>query len=131
MTPPDASFALPFAPEDLRLLSLNALSVHLRASRAFVRLCLACGCPTRGGRLSAAELLHWLFGNYPKVRKAAGLAAFRSVDLTPRAGRVRLRMANAVITLTEFNISRCSVRRHKRLMRKVIRILKTAVGKEG
>jgi hypothetical protein len=102
----DGHFALPFTPEDLQLRSVEDVALQLRVSRAFVRLCIACGCPTRGARLSAAELLHWLFENYQVLRAHCGLLPMVEIDgVDAEAGR-RLRMGNAVLTLLEFGASR-------------------------
>ncbi|HEX8309819.1 MAG TPA: hypothetical protein VF614_00785 [Chthoniobacteraceae bacterium] len=102
------SFALPFADRDLQLFPPEDVALQLRVSRAFVRLCLSAGCPTRGHRLSAAELLHWLFENYDKVRLLCGFRGFASVSGVKPVAKVRLKMANAVLTLLEFSASRSS-----------------------
>jgi hypothetical protein len=104
----DAHFALPFAPEDLQPLSVEDAALQLRVSRAFVRLCIACGCPTRGDRLSAAELLHWLFGHYEGLRERCGFPAMVPVDGVEGEAGLRLRMGNAVLTLLEFGASRAT-----------------------
>src|SRR4051794_29208456 len=93
----DAIFPLPFTAQDLQLLSINRVSAHLRTSRAFVQLCLTAGCPTRRGRLSAAELLHWLFEHYCEVRDLAGFSPLPLLDSIPEPAQTRLKMANAVI----------------------------------
>jgi hypothetical protein len=104
----DATSPLPFHDDDLKLLSVEAVSTQVRASRAFVRLCLTAGCPTRAGKLSAAELLNWLFENYNDVRELAGLHRFVPVEELPARVMRRIKMANALFTLFEFGESRAS-----------------------
>jgi hypothetical protein len=110
----DAIPPLPFEADDLRLLPVERVAAQLRTSHAFVRLCVAAGCPTRkGGLLSAAELLHWLFRYYRKVRALAGLAPIVAIGkVTPEAA-VRLHMANGLFTLFEFGGSRATDARAK------------------
>jgi hypothetical protein len=92
--------------EDHHLLDLDQLSKQARVSRAFLRLCLATGCPSESGRLSQAMLLDWLFENYEAVRAAAGLAPLHPPEgLTGLALR-KLKLGNAVLTLLEFSASR-------------------------
>lgn len=106
----DATAPLPFHADDLHLLPAEAVAAQLRTSCAFVRLCLAAGCGTRaGGLLSAAELLHWLFQHYGKVRALAGLAPLPPVEDVSASAAARLRMANALFTLFEFGASRASI----------------------
>lgn len=114
----DASFALPFHADDLRPLPVDDVSVQLRVSRAFVQLCVDAGCSTRANLLSAAELLHWLFENYPAVRLLAGLTPLESVDGVSAEARIRLKMANGLFTLLEFGASRASDSEQKRQIRK-------------
>jgi hypothetical protein len=104
----DTDFQLPFHENDLRLLSVEKVAVQLRASRAFIRLCVECGCPTYRGRISAAKLLQWLFEHYESVRYLSGMDPLAEVDgIASEAARV-LKMGNAVITLLEFGASRAS-----------------------
>jgi hypothetical protein len=114
----DSNAPLPFARADLQPLPIEELSTQLRVSRAFVRLCLAAGCPSRQGRLSAAELLQWLFAHYDAVRALAGMAELGEVENLERTLELRLRMANAVITLLEFGESRASDSWAKRALRR-------------
>jgi hypothetical protein len=114
----DSNTPLPFRRADLELLQVDDLSQQLCVSRAFVRLCISAGCPTRRGRLSSAELLHWLFENFEKVREHAGLCCLPGVDgLNPDVAH-RLRMGLAVITLLEFGESRASSVQQKRELRR-------------
>ena len=102
-----------FEPADLKPLSVEQVSIQLRVSCAFVRLCLACGCPTRNGRISAAGVLSWLFNHFPRFRTAAGLRPLAEpVAFTPEESR-HLRMGNTLITLIEFSESRASDPRQK------------------
>jgi hypothetical protein len=103
----------------LELLTVEALSEQLRVSRAFVRVCLACGCPTRRGRLSAAELLEWLFQNFAAVRAASGLRALPELDGVEAAACHRIRLGDAVITLLEFGESRATDADAKRELHRV------------
>jgi hypothetical protein len=103
----------------LELLTVEALSEQLRVSRAFVRVCLACGCPTRRGRLSAAELLEWLFQNFATVRAASGLCALPELDGVDAAAYHRLRLGHAVITLLEFGETRATEPDAKRELHRV------------
>ena len=104
----DTNFPLPFHHKDLHLLSVEQVGRQLRASRAFIRLCLELGCPTRKGKLSAAGVLQWLFENYEIVRYLSGLEPLASVEGTPDEVSGRLKMGNAVITLFEFGELRAS-----------------------
>jgi hypothetical protein len=115
----DAISPLPFHADDLELLSLEELSLQLRVSRAFIRACLDAGCPTRAGRLSAAELLHWLFEHYGDVRALVGLREFAGVEGVPAATASRLKMGNALLTLLEFAESRASQKEAKAHLRGV------------
>jgi hypothetical protein len=110
----NAAFPLPFTHRDLELLSVEAVSGQLRVSRAFVRLCIRVGCPTRKGKLSAAELLTWLFTHYAQVRKVAGLAKLLEVEGIAENAAQRVRMANALFTLLDFGASRASNLKEKR-----------------
>jgi hypothetical protein len=93
------------------------LPLQMRVSRAFVRLCLDAGCPTRNGLLSAAELMSWLFDHFEEVRALAGLPPVPSVeDLTIEATQ-RLRLANALFTLLEYSRSRATCWKKKRQFR--------------
>ncbi|MDB6152545.1 MAG: hypothetical protein JWL90_998 [Chthoniobacteraceae bacterium] len=124
----DAFSALPFSDYDLQLLTIDEVSIHLGTSRAFVRLCVDTGCRTRGGRLSAAELLHWLFEHYAEVRQCAGLAPLCPIAALQDAARRQCKMANAVITLTQFNASRSSMLCKKRHFRGIIQMMQRAMG---
>jgi hypothetical protein len=104
----DTDFQLPFHENDLRLLSVEKVAVQLRASRAFIRLCVECGCPTYRGKISAAKLLQWLFEHYEAVRYLCGLDPLAEVDGTSQETARVLKMGNAVITLLEFGEARAS-----------------------
>ena len=115
----DTNSPLPFERADLELLTVEDLSAQLRVSRAFVRRCLDCGCPTRRGRLSAAELLEWLFANYATVRATCGLPVLPGFDGVTAGAARRLQLGNAVITLLEFSESRATESEVKRELRRV------------
>lgn len=119
----DAHSALPFDADDLKPLPLEEVSHRLRVSYAFTQLCLDCGCPVRSKKVSAAELLHWLFENYARVRAAAGLAPLAPIDGLPEDLRHRLCMTNALYTLLDFGISRATDPLQKRELRLVSRDL--------
>ena len=104
----NSSFALSFTHCDLKLMPPDEVALQLRVSRAFVRLCLSAGCPSRRGHLSAAELLYWLFEHYEEVRSLCGLPVFAPIEGIRSAAKRRLKMANAVLTLLEFSASRAS-----------------------
>jgi hypothetical protein len=95
-----------FTPKDRRLQSIEGVASELCTSRAFVRLCIATGCPADENFLSAAALLEWLFDHYAAVRGAAGLPPLPPIDGVQPAAFQRLRMANALFTLFEFSKSR-------------------------
>lgn len=99
---------LRFSPQDHVLLSIDDVSMQLRVSRAFVRLCIGAGCPSSEMKISAAGLLEWLFEHYPAVRHLAGFSTLAEVDGTPSMVMKRLKMGNAVMTLLEFGESRAS-----------------------
>jgi hypothetical protein len=119
--------SIPFEGDDLELLTVEAISIQLRASRAFVRLCISCGCPTRCGRLSAAELLHWLFDHYAEVRALSGLKPLAEVDGVEPKEQRRLRMANGLYTLLDFGESRASELWAKRELQKVCQIVERSL----
>ena len=104
----NAARPLAYHQTDLELLSIEAVSDQLRVSRAFVRLCVDSGCPTRKEKLSAAELLQWLFIHYARVRERAGFSELLEVDGLPAESAERVRMANALFTLLEYGESRAS-----------------------
>jgi hypothetical protein len=104
---------LRYREEDLRLVSVAELSVRARISQAFVRLCVDCGCATKGGLLSQAMLLDWLFDHYADVRHVSGLAPFAPVEGVSDDLQPKLRMANAILTILEFGESRSSNREEK------------------
>lgn len=114
-----AQFAYPiqFSAKDLEQLTIEDLALRMRVSRAFIRLCVSSGCPTRDEKLSAAALLVWLFDHYEQVRTAGHLKALASVDGLSTDITVRLRMANALITLFDFSRSRATSWQQKRGLR--------------
>ena len=116
-----------FTAKDRRSQSVEAVATELCTSRAFVRLCLATGCPSDNGFLSAAGLLEWLFDNSHAVRLAAGLAPFAAIDGTEAVTFQRLRMANALFTLFDFSESRASCPEEKRELRELHRRLEFAL----
>ena len=120
----DAHSALPFEAEDLQPLPIEDVTLRLRVSHAFTQVCLDCGCPLRANRISAAELLHWLFENYERVRSLAGLKPRDPVGELASAPRARIRMANAIFTLLEFGNSRATNPRQKRDLRAALCELK-------
>jgi hypothetical protein len=118
---------IPFESADLELASPRVVADRLRVSYAFVQLCIDVGCPTRRGRLSAAEVIHWLFENYERVREVAGLSPMGSIEgVSPRA-KSRLQMANAVITLVEYGQSRASDAAQKTELEEVKRTVEWAL----
>ena len=122
--PPES---LKFEDDDMQLFTVEPLSAQMRVSRAFVRLCMVAGCPSRGGKLSAAEVLHWLFDNYEPVRALAGFAALAPVeDLAPVVAK-RLRMANALHTLVDFSESRASDPEQKTALKDLGRTIERAL----
>ena len=116
----DTTFALSYTHEDLELLPPERLAVRLRVSRAFVTLCLDCGCLARPAGRSAAELMQWLFRNYATVRTRCGLPPCAPVDGVKGIAYQRLVMANAVLTLLEFGAMRASDLDEKRQLRRII-----------
>lgn len=123
----DSTSPIPFERDDLELLTLEEVSQQLRTSVAFVRLCLAAGCPTRRGRLSAAELLHWLFDNYPSVRSLCGLKPLAETLGVPPEAQLRLNMANALFTLLDYSESRATDLRVKIEIRKVWHVVERSI----
>lgn len=118
-----------FTPKDRRLQSIEGVATELATSRAFVRLCLATGCPSHENFLSAAALLEWLFDHYGAVRSAAGLPALACIDGVTPAAFQRLRMANALFTLFEFSESRAISLIAKRQLREMRRRLESALNR--
>jgi hypothetical protein len=115
----DTNFPLQFHDRDYQPLSVEAVSAQLRVSRAFTRVCIAAGCPTRIGKVSAAELLHWLFEHYNLAREVCGFRRLAPVDGVAPEVAQRLKMGNAVMTLLEFGESRASGADEKRELRRV------------
>jgi len=109
-----------FAEDDLTVLPIAELANRMRVSRAFVRLCIVTGCPWTESGTSAARLLVWLFDHYEAVRAIAGLKSLASVDDLPTDAVVRLRMANALVTLLEFARSRATNWRQKKQLREAL-----------
>ena len=109
-----------FVGDDLTVLPLEELANRMRVSRAFVQLCVVAGCPWTESGTSAARLLVWLFDHYEAVRAFAGLKSLASVDDLPTDVVVRLRMANALVTLLEFARSRATNWRQKRHLREAL-----------
>jgi hypothetical protein len=109
-----------FTTEDMSILPVGDLANNMRVSRAFVRLCVVAGCPWTESGTSAARLLVWLFDHYEQVRAIAGLQTLASVDGLPTNVVVRLRMANALVTLLEFTRSRATNWRQKKQLRKAL-----------
>jgi hypothetical protein len=118
---------LEFGDDDLQLLEVEPLSEQMRVSRAFVRLCLDAGCPTRHGKASAAEVINWLFEHYAEVRSLAGLTAIIAVENLPDAVTRRLKMANALFTILEFSEMRSSDLEQKRSLRDLARSVEHAL----
>ena len=118
---------LEFGDEDLQLLEVEPLSEQMRVSRAFVRLCLDAGCPTRCGKASAAEVMNWLFGHYAEVRVLAGLPPIVDVENLPDAVTRRLKMANALFTIVEFSEMRCSDLEQKESLHDLARSIEHAL----
>ena len=118
---------LPFDRKDLEPLTIEELSVQMRASRAFIRLCVEAGCPLRAGKLSAAELLHWLFENYRAVRKLAGLPPLLETEGVSENAECRLIMANALFTVLEFGESRATGEEEKVQLRSTMRTVERSL----
>ena len=123
----ETNFPLQFHQGDLELRSVEAVSAQLRVSRAFVRLCVAGGCPTQGGKLSSAELLTWLFEHSNLARQICGFVALGEVEgLEPEAAK-RLKMGNALLTILEFGETRATRPEEKAALHKVRRAVERAL----
>ena len=109
-----------FSADDLTVLPLEELANSMRVSRAFIRLCVKAGAPWTESGTNAARLLVWLFDHYEAVRAIAGLKSLASVDELPTDAVVRLRMANALVTLLEFGRSRATNWRQKKQLRRAL-----------
>ncbi len=123
---------VPFSPlqyraEDRVLLDVPELSRHARVSLAFIRLCLARGCPAIEGRLSQAMLLEWLFQNYESVRTGAGLRTLAAVEGLPAEIMLKLRVANGLLTLLEFSEMKSSNPREKQRLSHIRRMLELSL----
>ena len=123
----DTNFPLQFHQGDLELRSVEAVSAQLRISCAFVRLCVAGGCPTQNGKLSSAELLKWLFDNYNIARKLCGFVPLAEVDGTAPDAAKRLKMGNALLTILEFGETRSTRQEEKSALQKVRRTVERAL----
>ncbi len=110
-------YPLRFTDRELILWPLEELAAELRVSRAFLRTCVAAGCPQKSGGISVAGCLTWLFEHYPEVRALAGLATLPPIPPKNLHPTLRLRMAYAVLTLLEYGRSRASQWRQKRALR--------------
>ena len=100
-------------------MTIDDLSKHMRVSSGFVRLCVATGCQLIHEKLSAAQLLVWLFDHYESVRAACGLKPLAPVEL-PAEVTAQLRMANALVTLLEYSRSRATNLKQKRQLRRAL-----------
>ena len=89
-------------------MSVDQLSGYARVSRAFIRLCMDAGCPTQESRLSQKMLLEWLFENYSRVRRRAGLKPMAPVSGVTGATLSKLKMGNAILTILEYSELRSS-----------------------
>ncbi|RYD70159.1 MAG: hypothetical protein EOP84_27175 [Verrucomicrobiaceae bacterium] len=114
---------LHYRDEDRELFSVEDLSTYAQVSRAFVRLCVALGCPTSEGQLSQSMLLEWLFKHYEQVRETTGMKPMLPIDGVAGQAQVKLMMGNAVITLLEFSESRSSDRIERRQIRQVRKLV--------
>ena len=101
----------------MTVLPLADLANNMRVSRAFIQLCVVARCPWTENGTSAARLLTWLFDHFEEVRATAGLKPLASLDGLPTDAIVRLRMANALVTLLEFSRSRATNWRQKMQLR--------------
>jgi len=116
-----------FGPEDFIPLPVEQLCHHARVSRAFVKVCLASGCPLEDGRLSHAQLIEWLRKNYGHVREMVGLAPLAPIDGVDADALNALGLANSLVTLLEFSISRSSDAAQRRELRRVLRYVERSV----
>ena len=67
-----------------------------------------------------ARLLIWSFDHYEEVRAIAGLKPLASLDGLRTDTVVRLRMANALVTILEFARSRATNWRQKKQLRQAL-----------
>jgi len=123
----DTNFPLQFQQGDLELLSVEAISIQLRVSCAFIRLCVEGGCEMQDGKLSSAGLLTWLFDHYNLARRLSGFVPLADVDGTAPGVERKLKMGNALITLLEFGETRATRRDEKIALRKVRRTVERAL----
>jgi len=125
-----SSELLRYRDEDRIPLGVEELSREGRISCAFIRLCVAAGCPVSGGRLSLAALLEWLFDHYAIVRETAGLDRLADVSGVPEAAQTQLRMGNGMMTLLEFSETRASNPEDKRQLRAVRSCVEQALDRQ-
>ena len=95
-----------YSDTDHEIVDVETLSERALISRAFIRHCIAHGCPAATGLLSPAMLLEWLFENYASVRAGAGMRPLAPIDGVTAEALQRLKMGNAIVTLLEFAQSR-------------------------
>ena len=72
-------------------------------------------------------LLEWLFQNYEAVRAGAGLRPMAPVEGLGSELLLKLRMANALLTLLEFSEMRASSLREKSRLRHVREVLELSL----
>ena len=124
-----SSSFIEFEADDLEERSANSLAEYLQVSRAFVQLCYDSGFPVGTGAASAAELLGWLSGHYPRVREVAGLSPLDAHPARTLLTANKVAWANAVSTLLEFGLARSSKRCERSEMRAQKRRLDRALAR--
>lgn len=90
------------------LLPLDAFAKNASLSIAFVRLLVACGCPTTDGKLCLQHYVDWLPENYHLVRQAAGLAPLPPPVAITKEAEARLKVHGYLRTVMDFTASRIS-----------------------
>lgn len=94
--------------DDDKLLSPSELATKLGGSRALIQYAIDAGCPTTNGKLSNSTFILWLVDNHVAFRQLAGLPALPPHQGTTPQEEARGKIANMIITMTDFMSSRAT-----------------------
>ena len=112
------------ADENWRLMALLPMPVEdvaliVGLPRAFVRLAIDCGCPSKDGLLSQIALFGWLVRHCHRFRAAAALPALPPSNSTDAAQLHQAAFRDMLQTIVDYRESRCSDPATKRALREL------------
>jgi hypothetical protein len=94
-------------PED-QPLSIEDLAQTYGYPISLFRLAVDCGCPTSSGQMSYSSFVIWFLENYSTVRAKAGLPELPNEEGLTGRPAARIKICNALLTLTDYLQSRAS-----------------------